>query len=57
MGFFDSIKGALGSQSRDELTRAEPPAAGEPRHADRTARAESIADGEQVTGGKHALRD
>ncbi len=50
MGFFDSLKEALGGE-KDESSSSS-----EPRHADREAR-EELPSEPQATGGKHAARD
>jgi hypothetical protein len=49
MGFFDSIKDALGGEGKDER-----PA--DARHVDRDADPEA-AEAPRPTGGKHAARD
>jgi hypothetical protein len=50
MGFFDSLKEALGGD------KDEPSSSSEPRHADREA-AEGTPAEPHVTGGKHAARE
>jgi len=50
MGFFDSLKEALGGE------KDEPSSSAEPRHADREAPEETPAE-PHITGGKHAARD
>ena len=56
MGFFDSIKDALGGEPDDEPTPPPAAAPADARHVDRDAPEESEY-GPQVTGGKHAARD
>lgn len=50
MGFFDSLKEALGGE------KGEPSSSEEPRHADRAAPEETPAES-HISGGKHAARD